>query len=103
MKFVVTWTARGSGSGAENEQAVKRALEVYSKWSPPSGVTFHQFLTRVDANGGFAVVETEDPKLSAEGPAKFSPWFEFTVVPVIDVTEGVPILNEAVQFRDAIT
>ena len=47
MKYVISWTAREGGSGAENEEAAKRGLQVFGKWSPPQGDTFHQFLTRL--------------------------------------------------------
>jgi Protein of unknown function (DUF3303) len=103
MKYVMSWTPRVGGSGAEAEEATKRSLAVFSKWSPPSGVTFHQFVSRLDTGGGYAVVETDDPKLVAEGPAKFGPWFDFEVVPVVDITEAVPIAHEAIAFRDSVS
>ena len=102
MKYLVSWKARPGGSAADNEADVKRTLDVYGKWSPPSDATFHQFLTRVDGNGGYAVVETDNPASVAEGPAKFTPYFEFDVVPVIDVTEGVSLVNDAIEFRNSI-
>ena len=61
MKYVVSWTVRLGGSAADNEAAVKRLLEVYSKWTIPDSTTYHQFVSRVDGNGGFAVVETDNP------------------------------------------
>jgi hypothetical protein len=103
MKFVVTWTARAGGSAAESEEAARRSLEVFSKWSPPAGLTIHQFVVRLDGGGGLLVGEADDPKALADGPAKFAPWFEFTTIPVIDVTEGVTIANEAIAFRDSVT
>jgi hypothetical protein len=103
MKYLVTWTARDGGSAAEVEAAVKRTLAVFSKWSPPSDVTFHQFLARLDGEGGCAIVETDNPASVAEGPAKFGPYFEFDVIPVMDITEGTQIVSEAAEFRDSIS
>jgi hypothetical protein len=103
MKYLVSWTARPGGSAADNEAAVKRSLAVFGKWAPPSDATFHQFLARADGDGGYAVVETDNPASVAEGPAKFSPYFEFDVVPVLDITDGVQIINEAIEFRDSVT
>jgi hypothetical protein len=103
MKYLVSWTARASGTAADNEASVKRTLAVYGKWSPPGDATFHQFLNRVDGTGGYAVVETDNPASVAEGPAKFGPYFEFEVIPVVDVTEGVALVNEAIEFRDSIS
>jgi hypothetical protein len=103
MKYHVTWTPRPGGSPAEAEVAQRRGLDVFAKWSPPEGITFHQFLVRLDTQGGYAVVETDDPKLAAEGPAKFSPWFDFEVTPVLDMTDGLPIAEEALDFRASIS
>jgi hypothetical protein len=66
-------------------------------------VTFHQFLQRVDAEGGFAVVETDNPNSLLSDCAKFSAWFVFHVHPVVDITDAVPILNEALDFRESIS
>jgi len=79
MKYLVSFRSREGGSAADIEVAEKRSMDVFSKWTPPEGVTFHQFLARLDARGGYAVVETDDPMLVAEGPAKFAPWFDFEV------------------------
>jgi hypothetical protein len=103
MKYLVTWTAHDGASATDNEDAVKRSLAVFSKWSPPSDATFHQFLSRLDGTGGCAVVETDNPASVAEGPAKFGPYFEFQVIPVMDITEGVQIVNEGIDFRDSIS
>jgi hypothetical protein len=103
MKYAVSWTPRPGGSGADNEAALRRGLEVFSKWSPAAGATFHQFLTRLDGEGGFSVVETDDPRLILGDTAKFSPWFEFHVYPVMDIMEGVPVFSEAVEFRGSIS
>ncbi len=103
MKYVVSWKPRSGGSGADNEASVARSLQVFSKWSPPNGATFHQFVTRLDGEGGYAVVEADDPLAVMEGPSKFSPWFEFTVTPVVDITEGIPTFSEGIEFRKSIS
>jgi hypothetical protein len=36
MKYVVAWKPRSGGSAAENEAAVARLLEVFSKWTRPA-------------------------------------------------------------------
>jgi len=102
MKYLVSFMTRSGGSAADTEIAAKRSMDVFSKWSPPEGVTFHQFLARLDARGGYAVVESDNPQLVAEGPAKFAPWFDFEVVPVSDMTEAIAVGQEAIDFRDSI-
>jgi hypothetical protein len=103
MKYLVSWTTRAGASAADNEETVKRVLAVYSKWSPPGDATFHQFLTRLDGTGGCAVVETDNPASVAEGPSKFSPYFEFEITPMLDIAEGIPLLNEGIEYRDSIS
>lgn len=103
MKFVVTWRPRLGGSAAENEAGVARVLEVYGKWTPPADATFHQFVVRADGEGGFAVVEGDDPAGLALSIFKLVPYLEYGVYPVLDVEEAVGLLTEAVEFRKSVT
>jgi hypothetical protein len=72
-----------------------------SKWSPPESFTTHQFVTRVDGNGGFAVFETDDIASIALTCARFAPYLDFQVYPVLDWQAGMALLAEAAQGRDA--
>jgi hypothetical protein len=103
MKYVVSWTARVGSSAADNEADVSRVLEVFSKWVPPSDQTFHQFVTRADGQGGFAVVETDNLAGVALNNFKFAPYLNFEVHPVLDIEEGVGLMAEAAEFRKSIT
>jgi hypothetical protein len=102
MKYVVTWKPRISGSALENEAGFARVLDVYSKWTMPSDSTFHQFVLRLDGEGGFAVVETDNPASIADGPYKFSPYLEYAVYPVVDVGEGVSLFSQGIEFRKSV-
>jgi hypothetical protein len=102
MKYVLSWKPRLAGSGAENENDYKHVLDVFSSWEEPSDVTFHEFLQRLDGAGGFAVVESDNPASVLEGPTKFGPWFEFTVTPVMDFRDGVPVFGAGVEFRSSV-
>jgi hypothetical protein len=93
MQFVVAWKVRSGGSAAENEAGVARVLEVYSKWAPPSDATIHQFVVRGDGEGGFAVVEGDNPASLALSIFKLSPYLEYAIYPVIDVAEAVGLLT----------
>jgi hypothetical protein len=62
-----------------------------------------QFVTRADGNGGFAVVETDNLAGLALDNAKFSPYLDFSVYPVLDVQEGAALMAEAAEFRKSIT
>jgi hypothetical protein len=99
MLFVVTWKNRSGASAVDNEATAARVLEVFAKWSPPSELTFHQFLGRLDATGGFAVVETTNPDALADAPAKFGTYLDFEIIPVDVITETTRLLAEGVEFR----
>jgi|ERR1700682_4324414 hypothetical protein len=103
MKYVVSWTVRLNGSASENEAAVKRGLEVFSKWTPKASTTIHQFVSRLDGNGGFFVVETDNPMDLLDGPSKFGFLLDYEVHPVVDIAEAMQALQEGVEFRESIS
>jgi len=94
MKYVISWETR---SGI-TEEAVARSLQVFSKWSPTEPGNFKEFLGRLDGNGGFAVVETDDPTLIAKDAATFTPWFDFEVHPVLEIADIAMIDATALEF-----
>jgi hypothetical protein len=95
MRYVIAWEPLPNTS----EEMQARALQVFGKWSPAEGTNFLQFLNRIDGRGGFAVVETDDPRLIMRDTAIFGAFLEFNVYPVLDSEEGTRILSEAVEFR----
>lgn len=100
MKYLVTWTPRLTSG---DEEAVARALDVFETWSPQEGDVFHQFLARVDGQGGLSIVETDDPTNVLRDASLFSPWFEFAVTPVVDIAEGAAVYRETVETRHAVS
>lgn len=94
MKYVVMWEPNANTT----EETLRRSLQVFGKWSPSEGNTFHQFLGRIDGQGGFAVVETENPGLIARDTASFGAWFDFHVYPVLDIAETAAVDAEALEF-----
>jgi Protein of unknown function (DUF3303) len=103
MKYVISFTARAGGSSAEIETGVERALAVFSKWTPPADQNITEFVNRIDGDGGFMVVETDNAASLLDGVSKFAPWFEFQVFPVVDTATSVQIAAEAVEFRKSIS
>jgi hypothetical protein len=94
MKYVVSWVPRSNTT----EESVGRSLQVFGKWTPTA-----TFYGRVDGQGGFAVIEADDPKLIATDIAPFVAWFEFGVHPVLDITETAMIDAEAVEFLASVS
>ena len=103
MKYVISFTARAGGSSAEIETGVERALAVFSKWTPPADQKIAEFVNRIDGDGGFMVVETDNAASLLDGVSKFTPWFEFQVFPVMDTAKSVEVAAEAIEFRKSIT
>jgi hypothetical protein len=99
MKYVITWAVRPSVT----EESAARSLQVFGKWSPSEGADFKEFLGRVDGQGGFAVVETDDPSLIAKDVAPFGSWFDFSVYPVLEIAETAALDTQAVEFLASVS
>jgi hypothetical protein len=102
-QYVVQWVAKSGASAADNEDAAKRGLQLFSKWTPHPAANFKAMVATLDGRGGYAFVETDDVAAIAEGPLKFGTLFDFTVIPVVDMLEGVGMMTEAIEFRDSIS
>jgi Domain of unknown function (DUF3303) len=98
MKYLISWETRPGTS----EEAAKRSLAVFGKWAPSHPEHFLQFLGRVDGNGGFAVVDTDDVSEIARDTTPFTSWFEFHVYPCLDIADSAAIDIEAVAFLDSV-
>ena len=98
VKYLISWESRPSIT----EESAKRSLAVFSKWSPSHPEHFLQFLGRVDGNGGFAVVETDDVSEIAKDTTPFASWFEFHVYPCLDIADSAAIDADAVAFLDSV-
>ena len=98
MKYLVSWETRPSIT----EESAARSLQVFSKWSPSRPEAFKEFLGRLDGNGGFAVVDTDDPALIAKDTAPFTSWFEFHVYPCLEIADTAAIEMEAIGFLESV-
>src|SRR5215218_6110668 len=102
MKYAMTWTTRPGGSGKDNEETMRRGLELFSKWQPAAGTTFHQFVARVDGEGGFAIVETDNPTELLTETLKFAPFNVFNIHPVVDMNEWAQAAQGGIDFRGSV-
>ena len=94
MKYVISWEIRANAT----EESRARSLQVFGKWTPSEKATFKEFVERVDGQGGFAVVETDDPAAISRDTALFSPFFDFSVHPVLEIADGTAIDMEMVEL-----
>jgi Protein of unknown function (DUF3303) len=88
MKYMIEWTVRSSGLTYDQNLANQEALlKAFGKWAPEDGLTVHAFLSNL-GDGGYVLVEAEDPNVVQAFVGKFFYWNDLTVVPVIDIAEG---------------
>ena len=99
MKYVISWIQKPTVGEAE----AARSLQVFGKWTPSENATFEQFLGRVDAKGGYAVVTTDDVNAIVRDMAIFGTWFDMEVVPVVEVGDLAVIAGEALEFMGSIS
>ncbi|MGO9560896.1 MAG: DUF3303 domain-containing protein [Acidimicrobiales bacterium] len=101
-KYVLSWTLRQVGTAQQNHEDAKTLLAAFAKWQPPADQNWLQFLQRVDGRGGVAVLETDNPAGILGEVSKFETWNEFDLVPVIDITESIPLAAAGVEFRESV-
>ncbi len=87
--------------GGTTEEAQKRSLQLFTQWSPP--YEFKAHYARGDGKGGIAIVESDTAEAIVEGVAPWVPFFEFDVMPVIDIQAAVPLLQRVYGWRDSIS
>jgi hypothetical protein len=107
MKYVVAWKNRIGGSAAENEASFARYLEVRTKSLtqspvPENSFTIQQWALRVDGQGGFIMLESDDLTGFALNAFIMNPYLEWEIYPVIDAGAALPLLTQAAEFRDSV-
>ncbi len=97
MKFVFTYTNRAGSNAADNLENLESSQKLLSTWKPSEVATIREWVQRCDGNGGFSVVEVDNPDELYRDLVTWSPWFEFQVFPVIDVLQVPPLNIEAIS------
>jgi Protein of unknown function (DUF3303) len=89
MKYVIEYEIRTAGltydQNFDNQDAL---LKAFGKWTPEEGLTINAFLSNLN-NGGYVLVEADDPTVVYAFVSKFTAWNAVKVVPVIDVADAV--------------
>ena len=102
MKFVLTYTTQKGGSEADRHEAAKKAQQLLATWQPSDPATILQWLSRVDGNGGFSVIETDSAENILKDLATWSSFLDFQVYPVLDIGDATPVTQAAVETRSAL-
>ena len=97
MLFAVIYTARDV-----TEEQERRSLQLFTNWKPPAGYEFKAHYAFADGSGGVGLVEAGSAAALLEAHAPWGPFFEFKTLPVVEVNEGVPILQRVLRWRDSV-
>jgi Domain of unknown function (DUF3303) len=97
MLFFLMYTAR-----EVSEKKEKRSLNLFTNWKPPAGYEFKSHYAFADGTGGCAIVEANSAEAILEAHAPWGPFFEFRTVPVVDISNAVPIFQRTNAWRDSI-
>lgn len=96
MLFYVAWKPR---AGISSDQQ-KKAFEMFARWTPPTGLDIKQMYALVDGRG-FCVCDCDT---AATAYAAMAPWAaiynDYDIVPIVEMAQGVELLNAAFAFRD---
>jgi len=102
MKFVIAFTTQQGGSEADRHEAAKKAQQLLATWQPSDAASIVQWVSRVDGNGGFSIVETDSAENSLGDLATWSSFLDFQVYPVIDIGDATPVTDAALGTRAAL-
>ena len=84
------------------EQIDRRAINLFTNWTPPQGFEFKSHHEFSDGSGGMATVEVSSPEAMYEAVAPFRGFAEFKLVPVVEVSVAIPIVQKAHAWADSI-
>jgi hypothetical protein len=99
MKYMIEYKVRTGGLTYDQNFAGTEALiTAFSKWKPEDGLTVHAFLGDLAAVGGYVLVEANDPKVIVSFVSKYNFWNDIKVVPVMDVSEVVPLSAASIAW-----
>ncbi len=86
-------------TGADQKAGLKR----FQAWQPPAGFTFQGHWTTADGRGGIFIAEVDSAAAAFEASAAFADMAEFHIVPVLDITESVPISARVFDWIDSVS
>ena len=99
MKYMIEYSVRTAGlSHNENFANQEALLNAFGKWQPENGLTVLAFVSTLNSDSGYVLVEADDPKVIASFVSKYVYWNDVDVVPVVDVEEIVAINTESLAW-----
>jgi hypothetical protein len=75
--------------------------ELFTSWSPPEGFDIKTQYNFADGFGGIVIVETSSVAAMYEAHVPWGPFVEWKTVPIVEVTEAMPISQKVLAWRDS--
>jgi hypothetical protein len=99
VKYMIEYTIRNTGlTYDQNLTGAEALLTAFGKWKPEEGLSIQAFVENLSGTAGYVLVEANDPKVVYSFVSKFNFWNDVDVVPVIDISEAVPITQSSVVW-----
>lgn len=98
MKYMIEYTIRPTGTHDQRFTGAEALTRAFGKWKPEAGLTVQAFVSNLSGDGGYVLVEADDPKVILAFVSKYTAWNDAKVVPVIDISEAVPINTASVAW-----
>jgi Domain of unknown function (DUF3303) len=109
MKYMIEYTTRVSGLTCEESfKNSESLLKTWERWEEEaksdlmSGLNVLNHVVKLGCNGGYVLVETDEPCDVAKFVSKFTFWAEPTINPVIEVDEAVPISFDSLAWAKGV-
>jgi hypothetical protein len=88
--------------GNLGEEDQKRIINLFTNWAPPAGVEIKSHYEFADGSGGLTISEVSTPAAQYEACAAWSAFMDQRIVPLLDVTESVPLAMKVGAWRDSV-
>ena len=98
MKYMIEYKVRHGHHFEQNFGAAEGLLKAFGKWKPEDGLAVRAFVSNLMADGGYVLVEADDPKVVVAFVSKFSYWNDAEVIPVVDVTEVTSVASGSLEW-----
>lgn len=80
----------------------KKVLDMWMNWKLPTGLEIKSFYLGPNAEG-YLISEAETAEAKFEATSTWSGvYLDYSIVTVIEVEKGVPILQKTIAFRDSV-
>lgn len=97
MLFGMVYTLRNP-----TEQTDRRGINLFTNWTPPQGVEFQAHYEFADGSGGMATLQVASAEALYEATAPFRDIVEFKLVPVVEISVAIPLVQKTQAWADSI-